>query len=72
MASFTIFASNQNSRNGQQASIARGEQLFNTQTLTISNVPGLMTGGGSIMGTRTTATPRARGLALTPLFDVAV
>jgi cytochrome c peroxidase len=51
---FTIFASYHNSRNQQQASIARGEQIFNTQPLTISNVPGLVTGGGSIMGTCTT------------------
>ena len=51
---FTIFASYRNSRNQQQASIARGEQIFNTQPLTISNVPGLVTGTDSIMGTCTT------------------
>lgn len=51
---FTIYSSWQNSRNGQQASIARGEQIFNTQPLTISNVPGLVTGGQQITGTCTT------------------
>jgi cytochrome c peroxidase len=51
---FTMFSSYQNSQNGQQASIARGEQIFNTQPLNISNVPGLVTGSGSIMGTCTT------------------
>jgi cytochrome c peroxidase len=51
---FTIFASYHNSRNQQQASIARGEQIFNSQPLTISNVPGLITGSNSIMGTCTT------------------
>jgi cytochrome c peroxidase len=51
---FTIYASFQNSRNPQQASIARGEQIFNTQPLTISNVPGLTTGTQQIVGTCTT------------------
>jgi hypothetical protein len=51
---FTIYSSWQNARNGQQASIARGEQIFNTQPLTISNVPGLVTGGQQITGTCTT------------------
>ncbi len=51
---FTIYSSWQNSRNRQQASIARGEQIFNTQPLTISNVPGLVTGSQQIMGTCTT------------------
>jgi len=51
---FTIYNSWQNSRNRQQASIARGEQIFNTQPLTISNVPGLVTGGEQISGTCTT------------------
>ncbi len=51
---FTIYTSFQNSRNPQQASIARGEQIFNTQPLTISNVPGLTTGTQQIMGTCTT------------------
>ncbi len=51
---FTIYASWQNSRNGQQASIARGEKLFNTQPLTISDVPGLTTGNQEITGTCTT------------------
>jgi len=51
---FTIYASFQNSQNPQQASIARGEQLFNTQPLTISNVPGLTTGNQTIAGTCTT------------------
>ena len=51
---FTIYSSWQNSRNPQQASIARGEQIFNTQPLTISNVPGLTTGTQQIAGTCTT------------------
>ena len=34
--------------------VARGEQIFNTQPLTISNVPGLATGTEQIMGTCTT------------------
>src|SRR5579864_356217 len=51
---FTIYSSFQNSRNSQRASIARGEQIFNTQPLTISNVPGLTTGTQQIMGTCTT------------------
>jgi cytochrome c peroxidase len=51
---FTIYASFQNSQNPQQASIARGEQIFNTQLLTISNVPGLTTGSQTIAGTCTT------------------
>jgi cytochrome c peroxidase len=51
---FTIYKSWQNSRNRQQASIARGEQIFNTQPLTISNVPGLVIGGQQIAGTCTT------------------
>jgi cytochrome c peroxidase len=51
---FTIYTSFENSRNPQQASIARGEQIFNTHPLTISNVPGLTTGTQQIMGTCTT------------------
>src|SRR5580704_12427931 len=51
---FTIYTSWQNSHNRQQASIARGEQIFNTQPLTISDVPGLTTGTQQIMGTCTT------------------
>jgi len=51
---FTIYTSFQNSRNPQQASIARGEQIFNTQPLKISNVPGLTTGTQQIVGTCTT------------------
>lgn len=51
---FTIYSSWQNSRNGQQASIARGEQIFNTQPLIISDVPGLTTGTQTINGTCTT------------------
>lgn len=53
-ATFSIFSSFQNSRNAQQASIARGEQIFNSQPLTISNVPGLVTGDQTIMGTCST------------------
>jgi len=49
---FTIYTPWQNSPNSQQASIARGEQIFNSQPLTISNVPGLVTGAGQqITGT---------------------
>ncbi|MGB0014851.1 MAG: hypothetical protein WBQ03_24875 [Candidatus Sulfotelmatobacter sp.] len=51
---FTIYSSFQNSRNPQQASIARGEQIFDSQPLTISDVPGLTTGSQQIMGTCTT------------------
>jgi cytochrome c peroxidase len=51
---FTLYTSWQNSRNRQQASIARGEQIFNTQPLTISNVPGLVSGSDQITGTCTT------------------
>lgn len=51
---FTVYTSWQNSRNRQQASIARGEQIFNTQPLIISDVPGLTTGTQTINGTCTT------------------
>jgi hypothetical protein len=51
---FTIYTPWQKSRNPQQASIARGEQIFNTQALTISDVPGLTTGTQTIAGTCTT------------------
>jgi cytochrome c peroxidase len=51
---FTLYSSFQNSRNPQRASIARGEEIFNTQPLTISDVPGLTTGTQQIVGTCTT------------------
>jgi cytochrome c peroxidase len=51
---FTIYTSFQNSHDPHQASIARGEEIFNSQPLTISNVPGLTTGTQQIMGTCTT------------------
>ena len=51
---FTLYTPWQNSRNAQRASIARGEQIFDTQPLTISDVPGLTTGTQQIMGTCTT------------------
>ena len=51
---FTVYTPWQNSSNAQQASIARGETIFNTQPLTISNVPGLTTGTEQIAGTCTT------------------
>lgn len=51
---FTLYASWQNSRRPEQASIARGEQIFNTQPVTISDVPGLTTGAEQIVGTCTT------------------
>jgi hypothetical protein len=53
-SAFTIFSAFANSRNAQQASIARGEQIFDTHPLTISDVPGLTTGNQQIMGTCTT------------------
>jgi len=53
-SAFTIYSSWQNSRNAQQASIARGEQIFNTIPVTISDVPGLTTGTQQIVGTCTT------------------
>ena len=53
-SAFTIYNSWQNSPNRSQASIARGQQIFNTQPLTISNVPGLVTGDQRIGGTCTT------------------
>jgi cytochrome c peroxidase len=51
---FTIYNAWQNSRNSQQASINRGETIFNTQPLSISDVPGLTTGTQTIVGTCTT------------------
>jgi cytochrome c peroxidase len=51
---FTLYKPWQNSRDRQRASIARGEQIFNTQPLTISDVPGLTTGTQTIVGTCTT------------------
>jgi cytochrome c peroxidase len=51
---FTIYTPWQSSPNSQQASIERGEQIFNTQPLTISDVPGLTTGTQQIVGTCTT------------------
>src|SRR5579862_3450340 len=51
---FTIYSSWLKSRNSQQASIARGEQIFNAIPLTISNVPGLTTQTQQITGTCTT------------------
>jgi hypothetical protein len=51
---FTVYKSWQNSNNPQQASIARGEDIFNNQPLTISDVPGLTTGNQQIVGTCTT------------------
>lgn len=51
---FTLYTPWQNSENSQQASIARGEHIFNTQPLTISDVPGLTTGTQQITGTCTT------------------
>src|SRR5581483_8045793 len=51
---FTIFSSFEHSGNAQRASIARGEQIFNTQPLTISNVPGLASGNQTIIGTCST------------------
>ncbi|HXY52185.1 MAG TPA: hypothetical protein VEI01_22245 [Terriglobales bacterium] len=51
---FTLYTAWQNSSNSQQASINRGETIFNTQPLTISDVPGLTAGTGQIVGTCTT------------------
>ncbi|HEV2468659.1 MAG TPA: hypothetical protein VGS78_05660 [Candidatus Sulfotelmatobacter sp.] len=51
---FTLYTPWQNSENAQQASIARGEHIFDSQALTISDVPGLTTGTQQITGTCTT------------------
>jgi hypothetical protein len=51
---FNIYNSFENSHNPQQASIARGQTIFNTQPVTISDVPGLTTGTQQIIGTCTT------------------
>jgi len=51
---FTIYTAWQNSHNRQQASVARGEEIFNNHPLTISNVPGLTTGDQQIVGSCTT------------------
>lgn len=69
---FTIYNSWQNSRNPQQASIQRGQQLFNSQPLTISDVPGLITGTGQIMGTCTTChdTPNVGNHSLPLPLDI--
>ena len=69
---FTLYTSWQNSRNRQQASIARGEQIFNTQPLTISNVPGLVTGSEQITGTCTTChdTPNVGNHSLPLPLDI--
>lgn len=69
---FTIFSSFQNSGNPQRASIARGEQIFNTQPLIISNVPGLASGNQTIMGTCSTChdTPNVGNHSLSLPLDV--
>jgi hypothetical protein len=69
---FTVYAPWQNSRDRQQASIARGEQIFNTQPLTISDVPGLTTGTQTIAGTCTTChdTPNVGDHSLPLPLDV--
>lgn len=69
---FTVYNSWQNSRNAQQASIQRGQQLFNTQPLTISDVPGLTTGTETIMGTCTTChdTPNVGNHSLPLPLDI--
>jgi cytochrome c peroxidase len=71
---FTIYASWQNSNNPQKASIARGEQLFNTQPLTISNVAGLTTGTQEIMGTCTTChdTPNVGNHSFPLALDIGI
>lgn len=51
---FTIYTAWRNSNNRQQASIARGQDIFNNHPLTISDVPGLTTGDQQIVGTCTT------------------
>lgn len=69
---FIIYNSWQNSRNPQQASIQRGQQLFNTQPLTITDVPGLTTGTQPIMGTCTTChdTPNVGNHSLPLPLDI--
>ena len=71
---FTIYASWQNSHNAQKASIARGEQLFNTQPLTISDVPGLTTGSEQIVGTCTTChdTPNVGNHSFPLALDIGI
>lgn len=51
---FTLYESWRSSAKPRQASIERGEEIFNTQPLTISDVPGLTTGNQTIVGTCTT------------------
>lgn len=51
---FTVYSSWRDSSNPRQASIARGEQIFNTHPLTISDVPGLTTGNQKITGSCST------------------
>lgn len=69
---FTIFSPYQNSQNAQQASIARGEQIFDTQPLTISDAPGLVTGTQSIVGTCSTChdTPNVGNHSLPLPLDI--
>jgi cytochrome c peroxidase len=69
---FMMYGSWQNSRNRQQASVARGEQIFNTQPLTISNVPGLVPAGQQITGTCTTChdTPNVGNHSLPLPLDI--
>ena len=69
---FTLYTSWQNSPNSQQASIERGQEIFNTQPLTISDVPGLTTGTQQIMGTCTTChdTPNVGNHSLSLPLDI--
>ncbi len=53
-AAFSLYNTWRNSSDPRRASIERGEQIFNTQPLTISDVPGLTTGDASIVGTCST------------------
>lgn len=71
---FTLYSSWQNSQDPQRASIARGEQIFNTQPLTISDVAGLTTGPQQIVGTCTTChdTPNVGNHSFPLALDIGV
>lgn len=71
---FTTYTFWQNSHNPQQASIARGEQIFNSHPLTISDVPGLTTGNQKIIGTCSTChdAPSVGGHSLPLPVDIGV
>lgn len=71
---FTIYKAWQYSHNPQRASIARGEQIFNTHPLIISDVPGLTTGNQKVVGSCSTChdTPNVGGHSLPTPVDIGV